>query len=48
MFYWDPSEYYTLKNLNKHNFIYPWQRICERKQNKTITAKFNINYPDEN
>ncbi len=48
MFYWDPSEYYSKENLKKHTLIFPWQRICEREQNKIITAKFNINYPDEN
>ena len=48
MFYWNPSEYYTKQNLNTTGFVYPWQRIESREQNKNITAKFNINYLDEN
>jgi len=48
MEYWNPSEYYTRENFKKHKFIYPWQRILYRDQDKNITAKFNINYFDEN
>lgn len=46
--YWSPGEYYTKENLNKKTFIMPWERVCKRISDKKITAKFNINYTDEN
>ena len=45
--YKSPWKYYTDQNFNKQNFIMPWERISSKLQNKKITAKFNINYPDE-
>ncbi|MDD3646413.1 MAG: zinc ribbon domain-containing protein [Candidatus Gracilibacteria bacterium] len=46
--YWDPSEYYTNKNKKEAGFLMFWERVCERQQNKKITAIFDISYLDEN
>jgi len=46
--YWSPDEYYSNKNLNKINILYPWNRIIEEQSNKTITAITKIRYTDEN
>lgn len=46
--YWDPSEYYTKKNVEDRWFLMFWERVCETKQHKKITAIFDISYNDEN
>lgn len=46
--YWDPSEYYTKKNISDRWFLMFWERVCERQEHKKITAIFDVSYTDEN
>ena len=45
--YKNPWEYYTDKELKKEFRLLPWERVCYDKQTKSITAKFNVSYLDE-
>ena len=42
--YWDPSTYYTKKNVEERGFLLPWEQVKERNQNKTITALVDLAY----
>ncbi len=42
--YWTPSEYYTKKNIDWINMIFPWQKIYETVESKKIKALVNIWY----
>jgi zinc-ribbon domain len=46
--YWTPSEYYTKKNIEENNFLMFWERVCEARRYKKITALIEVNYTDEN
>lgn len=46
--YWDPSTYYTKKNVEDRWFLMFWERVWERQQNKKLTAIFDISYSDKN
>lgn len=46
--YWDPGEYYTRENVEQKQFLQFWERVCERKDNKKITALINFSYLDQN
>ncbi|MCH2189206.1 hypothetical protein MK079_05270, partial [Candidatus Gracilibacteria bacterium] len=49
--YWDPSTYYTKKNVEERGFLFPWEKVAERTQDKTITALVDVvyeNYEGEN
>lgn len=45
--YWTPEEYYTKKNMSEWWYIFPWQRINERINKKTIKANINISYKNK-
>ncbi len=42
--YWDPWTYYTRQNVEERWFLFPWEQVKERTQNKTITAFINVWY----
>jgi mannosyltransferase OCH1-like enzyme len=44
--YFSPSEYYTKKNIEDRGFVMFWERVCERKNHKKITAIIDITYKD--
>ncbi len=49
--YWTPWEYYTNKNISNLWPIFPWQRVNEKLEQKTISALINLwyyNYEWEN
>ena len=43
-----PGEYYTQQNISGDNILMPWERVCYRKNNKTITALIDMSYTDDN
>ncbi len=45
--YWNPGEYYTKRNVGKWQYLQLWERVCERKDNKRITALINFTYTNE-
>ncbi|MDC0505971.1 hypothetical protein OAN96_00065 [Candidatus Gracilibacteria bacterium] len=42
--YRTPGEYYTLKNQKNSTFLMFWERVCKRKQFKTLTADIELSY----
>ncbi len=48
MNYWSPGEYYTQKNKENAWFLMFWERVCEVRQQKNITANIEMQYEDEN
>ncbi len=42
--YRTPGEYYTLKNQKDAWFLMFWERVCTRKQFKTLTADIDLSY----
>lgn len=46
--YWDPSEYYTKKNIEEKGFLMFWEKVCEEEKHKKVTALINIAYEDTN
>lgn len=42
--YWTPSEYYTNKNIESKTFLFPWERINEKLENKKVTAIIELAY----
>ena len=46
--YWTPGEYYTKKNIEKKQFLQFWERVCEKRDFKKITALINFSYLDQN
>lgn len=41
--YWSPEEYYTRQNINER-WLFPWERINEKINNKKIKANIDISY----
>jgi len=46
--YWDPGEYYTKENIEEKQFLQLWERVCEKRSNKKITALIDFSYLDHN
>ncbi len=46
--YWTPWEYYTNKNKQEAWFLMFWERVCEAKKHKKVTAIIDMWYVDEN
>jgi len=44
--YWNPSEYYTKKNIENRSFIMFWERYSERIKHRKITALIDLSYKD--
>ena len=42
--YWTPEEYYTRQNIDKRDFLMPWERVNERINNKKIKAIIELWY----
>lgn len=42
--YWTPGEYYTKQNIEKKQFLQFWERVCEKRDFKKITALINFSY----
>lgn len=45
--YWSPGEYYTKKNQEEAGFLMFWERVCEARRSKTITAFIDVSYTNE-
>ena len=45
--YWDPGEYYTRQNKEEAGFLMFWERVCEARKHKTITALIDVLYTNE-
>ncbi len=46
--YWDPGTYYTRQNKQEAGFLMFWERVCEARKHKTITAFIDVWYTNEN
>jgi len=44
--YWNPSEYYTKKNIEARWFIMFWERYSQRVKHEKITALIDLSYKD--
>ncbi len=42
--YWTPGEYYTKQNIEEKQFLQFWERVCEKRDLKKITALINFSY----
>lgn len=42
--YWTPSEYYTKKNIESKTFLFPWQRVNEKLEQKKVNAIIELAY----
>ncbi len=42
-----PEQFYTNKNIGTDRILKPWERVCYRKNNKTIKALISLNYKDD-
>lgn len=42
--YWTPSEYYSKKNIEERTYLYPWERINEKLEQKKIQAVIEMAY----
>ena len=46
--YWDPGTYYTKENIEEKQFLQLWERVCEKRNHKKITALIDFSYTDQN
>jgi len=42
--YWTPSEYYTKKNISNNTFLFPWERVNEKLEQKKVSAIIELAY----
>lgn len=45
--YWSPEEFYTRENIERQQFLLPWERINEKRNHKKLNALVKVTYKDK-